>query len=164
VIAGSAGFLLGVPASLVGSDSAGADVVELGVGVLPALGAGVLAGAGIDRAFDVLAGVVGCGAAGVGLSKAAISWGSCCAIPAAPPANDASGAGPIAAPTATPMPSMTVASTALARTEGNRSARGGEGGGGGGGGELSLGGVSGIGLAAVSSGRGRVYASQTRLS
>ena len=43
------------------------------------------------------------------------------AISAGLPAKEASGAGPIAAPTATPRASITVASTALARADGKRS-------------------------------------------
>jgi hypothetical protein len=39
------------------------------------------------------------------------------------PANEALGAGPIAAPTATPMASIPAASAALARSEGRRGAR-----------------------------------------
>jgi hypothetical protein len=55
----------------------------------------------------------------------AISAGSCWL------ANEAGGAGAIAAPTATPMPSIAAARTALARIEGRRKARAGDGAGGG---------------------------------
>jgi hypothetical protein len=108
-----------------------------------ALAAGALLCAGaVAAACGALAAAVACGVnAGGGAATAAggaacdwlcavtaaISAGSFCAMPDAP-ASEASGAGPMAAPATMPTPSMTLASSALARAEGSRvlPARGGE--------------------------------------
>jgi hypothetical protein len=76
-------------------------------------------------ALDALAGSgVGCGVAGggwtavAGLEPAATSDGS--SGVSSPTANDALGAGPIAAPTATPIASIAAASAAVTRGDGAR--------------------------------------------
>ena len=111
---------------------AGVSVGAAAAGVVVCAGAAA-AGAGVGVACAVIAGgelgVVAAGAgAGARLCAAtpASSAGSFCAMPT-PPASEASGPGPTAAPTAMPMPSMTVASTALARAEGRRARPGGSG-------------------------------------
>jgi hypothetical protein len=81
----------------------------------------------------VLAGGVACGVTGSGAVAEVLVWApepaaARAAIEGASmgmgePANEVLGAGPIAAPTATPMASIPAARAALARSEGRRGAR-----------------------------------------